>query len=953
MEDVLSVYYQNVRGLKTKTYEFRSKVLTCFFDVILLCETWLRADVFSTELFDDRYVVYRKDRDNSALNKGDGGGCLIAVRKDLVSKRIHGFEVGTDIWVSVEHVNGGKTYFNVKYIELRTSQGAYKAQFDKVVENLMSVELDDTVVLCGDYNLGDTVSWEYDSVDGSYGMSDLRSRTPRDLMDMMSLCNLNQLNLIRNVNLRTIDLFITNLQPSSTRIVRSNDPLVREDGHHPALLVSMRLLKTKLMPDNRLSKVNFHKANYAKINDDLLRVDWLSLLGGLGIEDAVEKFYAAIQPCIEGMPKVYVPSRDYPVYYSFELISLIRKKDAVRVRMKDASCPVLKSELRAEFSVLRKSVKAKIKECFDEYVKDCEEKMKSNTKCFFHFTKALMKTNSLPGGMKYASEEAFDRPSICNLFAKYFSSVHEPHFEEVMDPFAHQESDFSTVPEMFFTADEVEAVIKGFDKNKVSSPDGIPMLFFMQLSASLKLPLSILFNKSIEEMRFPSGWKMSFVSPIYKDGDKGDVINYRPVSILCAVSKIFERLVFNKLFDMVKGDIHHSQHGFYRKRSAQTNLMEYVSSVADAIVDGGQVDTVYTDFAKAFDKVDHAILLSKLSSFGLSTSMINWFSSYLRDRTQVVVIGGFKSDGFIPTSGVPQGSILGPLLFIMFINDLLSSLSACSGFADDLKLFRSISSSYDCQLLQDDLGTVVNWCRRNNMILNTKKCAVMSISHSRDKTMFQYTIDGEVLERVSNKKDLGVIIDDKLSFNEHVDQIVRKSYKMLGFVFRCGRYFASQSSLRLLYATLVRSRLEYCSSVWNPYYSEAMQQVERVQKKFTRLLYFKFKIAQPRPAYPERLKYLKLQSLETRRLNGDEIMLHKLIHGRVDSTLSQRLRYNHPVRATRRVDVFYLPRIITNYQGNAPIYRLQRNHDTLFRELDIIGNASTSFDNLVKDYFDW
>lgn len=418
------------------------------------------------------------------------------------------------------------------------------------------------------------------------------------------------------------------------------------------------------------------------------------------------------------------------------------------------------------------------------------------------------------------SEEAFDRTSICNLFAKFSNSVHEHHSDVIIDPFVHQENGFSALPDMSFTADEVEAVIKGLNKNKVSSPDGIPMMFFMQLSVSLKLPLSISLNKSIKAMRFPSDWNVSFVSPIFKDGDKGDVVNYRPVSILCAVSKIFERLVFNKLFDAVKGNIHHSQHGFYRKRSALTNLVEYISTVADAIVKGGQVDTVNTDFAKAFDKVDHTILLSKLSNFGMSPGMINWFSSYLRDRTQVVVIGGYKSDEFVPKSGVPQGSILGPLLFIMFINDLLTSLSGCSGFADDLKLFRSISTSYDCQLLQDDLGTVADWCRRN-----IKKYAIMSLSHSRDKIMFPYTIDGVVLEKVSSKKYLGVVIDDKLSFNEHIDQMVRKSFKMLGFIFRCGRYFTSQSSLRLLYASLVRSRLEYCSSVWSPCYAEAMQQI--------------------------------------------------------------------------------------------------------------------------------
>lgn len=227
---------------------------------------------------------------------------------------------------------------------------------------------------------------------------------------------------------------------------------------------------------------------------------------------------------------------------------------------------------------------------------------------------------------------------------------------------------------------------------------------------------------------------------------------------------------------------------------------------------GGQVDTVYTDFTKAFDKVDHDTLLVKLKAFGLTADLICWFSTYLRNRSQVVVIGGSTSSDFTPTSGVPQGSILSPLLFIIFINGLLQVLTSCSGFADDLKLYRSISSEYDCELLQNDLAKVVQWCRDNNMSLNAGKCAVMSITHSHQKVVYPYEVNGVTLKRVSSKKDQGVIIDEKLSFNEHIDDATRKAYRLLGFIFRCGKYFSSQLSMRLLYTSLVRNRIEYCST---------------------------------------------------------------------------------------------------------------------------------------------
>jgi len=159
--------------------------------------------------------------------------------------------------------------------------------------------------------------------------------------------------------------------------------------------------------------------------------------------------------------------------------------------------------------------------------------------------------------------------------------------------------------------------------------------------------------------------------------------------------------------------------------------------------------------------------------------------------------------------------------------------------------------------------------------------------------------------------------------------------------------------MRLLYFTLVRNRLEYCSTVWNPCYSNASDQIERVQKKFTRMFSFKFGIAHPRPPYYQRLKHLKLRSLETRRLENDEIMLYKLIHNHVDSTLGQKISFYQPTRFTRQDSIFYLPNMVTNYQENSPLYRVQRNHDLFFRNLNIIGSNLLSFKKLVKDWFDW
>lgn len=674
-----------------------------------------------------------------------------------------------------------------------------------------------------------------------------------------------------------MDLLISNSDSNKVSVSRLLQPMVPEDDHHPALEVSISLPNVKFLIEKRKPKTNYYRADYVKLNESLLNIDWSNELNNLNIDEAVIRFYEILDPFIQSIPKTKVSVRDYPVYYTHDLILLIEEKSKVKIKLNKSKCVVEKAKLKAKFSDLRKQVKHETQICFDNYASDCEEKIKTNSKCFFSFTKSLNKTNSLPNNMSLANESSNERQGICNLFAKFFGSVFNQNVqliqpnEVIYDPFYEQEEILDILPDISFTTSQVQDVLKGFNIHKVASPDNIPMFFFVNLSLSLGFPLCILFNKSLTEKKFPNKWKESFVSPIFKKGDKSDITNYRAVCIMCAASKIFEKLMFIALFELIKDKIHKSQHGFFSKRSTHSNLMEYISNLSREIVDGGQVDSVYTDFTKAFDTVDHWRLLFKLKLFGFNENQISWFWSYIRDRSQYVVIGSAKSDRITPNSGVPQGSILGPLLFIIFINDLLTSLEYCSGFADDLKVYRTIACLSDCFKLQRDLIKIDEWCIANKMSLNIDKCAIISITYSLNRIEFPYYFGNELIKRVSSVKDLGVIIDEKLRFKEHISNITRKAYRMLGFIFRCGKYFAKQSTMLTLYKSLVRSNLEYCSVIWNPFYGNSKDQIERVQRKFTRFFYFKFKMV--KPEYNVRLEYLNIHSLESRRLETDEITL--------------------------------------------------------------------------------
>lgn len=270
---------------------------------------------------------------------------------------------------------------------------------------------------------------------------------------------------------------------------------------------------------------------------------------------------------------------------------------------------------------------------------------------------------------------------------------------------------------------------------------------------------------------------------------------------MCTISQIFERIVFNRLYGHVKEHVSIHQHGFVPGKSVQSNLLVYLNFTVESVSNGGQVDTIYTDFSKAFDMVSHNLLLQDLELVGAKTTYRDWFHAYLTDRTQYVKIGSTKSKEIRPTSGIPQGSILGPLLFLLFINNLplMYTSSWCSLFADDHKLSRKINSRQDCADLQADLDFLAKWCENRLLKLNVKKCHAITTMYKPSKIQYDYTINGEEVTRVLVIKDLGVYFDEKAKFNQHITNTTRKCYRMIGFIFRTTKQFNDPKSIISLY----------------------------------------------------------------------------------------------------------------------------------------------------------
>lgn len=289
----------------------------------------------------------------------------------------------------------------------------------------------------------------------------------------------------------------------------------------------------------------------------------------------------------------------------------------------------------------------------------------------------------------------------------------------------------------------------------------------------------------------PKKLKHSHIVPIHKSGSLNDVKNYRPIAKLSIIAKLIDPLMADELFMHFSHLISPNQHGFFKKRSTVTNLMAYTDKIQQCLEDGGQVDVIYTDFSKAFDKVNHQLLLDKLDSLGVGGSILQWFRSYLTDRTQRVKILNALSDIVEVTSSVVQGSHCGPILFSLFVNEIAynTDVDSCM-YADDFKASKNINSMDDCANLQDNINKIAEFSRNNGLVLNIEKCAIMTFTKRTTTAItYNYNIDNQLLSKKESMRDLGVVYDKKLSFSSHIDKICKKGRQMCGFIIRNSKHF--------------------------------------------------------------------------------------------------------------------------------------------------------------------
>ena len=341
-----------------------------------------------------------------------------------------------------------------------------------------------------------------------------------------------------------------------------------------------------------------------------------------------------------------------------------------------------------------------------------------------------------------------------------------------------------------------------------------------------------MFTISLRYSIVPTGWKVHKIVPVFKAGNPSSVKNYRPISLLSSISKVLERLVFNKIISHVNTSISPLQFGFIEKSSTLQQMLLFIDSIFNH---PSQTDVIYLDISKAFDTVSHGILLSKLWHFGISGSLWAWFKNYLTNRYQSVSISNNLSHTLPVVSGVPQGSILGPVLFLIYMNDVTSSTrhSQLLIYADDTKCFKHLSSITGQIYLQEDINAIITWSKSSQLNFNISKCTHISF---KPKIVSSYNLSDTAISITDFQKDLGLVVSNDLSWENHYNHIIPRAYKILGLICRSFSPSLNLSVKMKLYLTLVRSQLMYCTPIWRPYLHKDIQNTERIQRCTTKFI---------------------------------------------------------------------------------------------------------------------
>ena len=867
----------NAQGLVNENTRWKIDALKEYVNtnnIILMnfTETWLKKKMQDEKI--PNFTTFRCDRKSK---KSKGGGTAIYLKNGfearlLLEDRVESCEI---VAIHIERIN-------VVNIVVYRPPDTHSTEFTNVMDKIKKLlkELttpEPSVIITGDFNFP-FIEWKRGELNACKWKLKTYSNAKEDekkqfykLMDIMDSFHLVQMIQEPTRKENTLDLVFTNNTSLFSQVEVTGTCLSDHDiieittsiPYNNNNLIDNN--KETLAKENDLRTLNFHHENVSwdRINEILEKMPWKKLFEGKNNKECTEIFiYCIRRICLMIIPKKLPKNKNKIPRIRKTMLNRIkmlkRKKNTTRdkTKLKSIENDIIETEKRLVEHRKQEKNTTEIRVI---------EKMKENPKVFYDHIKRQKDIDTKIGPFKINKEYIYDTEEICKLLIKQYNSQFSKgcqssriNEDEIYDI---KEGDLSDI---VFNEEDIANAINKLKKNSAAGPDGIPAIFLLNTRDSIKLPLQIILRRSLDEGDIHDVFKLAYVTPIHKGGSKMNPANYRPVSLTSHVMKVFERVIKTPIIEHLEREelVKPNQHGFVSGRSTQSQLLQHYSDVYDALEEGVRIDTIYLDFAKAFDKVDHNILLKKVIDHKINGKVGIWIKNFLQGRKYRVVANGTISEEQEVISGVPQGTVLASILFIIMISDIDEELrnSISRLFADDTKISAKIRTYEDTKLLQKDLDKVYKWADDNLMEFNEKKFERMSHGHTEGVLDGAYnTKSGEEIHENRTVKDLGVLTSKNVSFAEHIDDIVLTSKIKAGILLR---NFETREAgpMMQMFNSYIRSKLDYCSLVWNPHKREEIDKIEGVQRNFTS----KIKGLEQLD-YHGRLKKLGLYSLERRR----------------------------------------------------------------------------------------
>ena len=589
--------------------------------------------------------------------------------------------------------------------------------------------------------------------------------------------------------------------------------------------------------------------------------------------------------------------------------------------------------------------------------------IKNNANYFFRYAKRYSKRKDHIGPLRNENDELTnDIPEMCNLLLEQYNSVFslpcaEKTIKNPQDYFVSDKinsCENETLSDILLNKDVISEAINEMSTNSAAGPDGMPASLFKECRDELCIPLQIFFAKSLTEGIIPSCLKTAAIVPVYKGGGPSSPSNYRPISLTPILMKIFERVVRKQVITfMTKRDkFNPSQHGFREGRSCLSALLMVYDNIMTTLNSSVSIDMIYLDFAKAFDKVDHNILLHKVKALGIQGKLGTWIHSFLSNRTHHVRLPGGRSTCSEVLSGVPQGTVLGPVLFLILMSDITEGINCnivalVTSFADDTKVFATINNPSDCDDLQSDLDNIYSWSSANNMMFNQEKFQYIRY-HMGDSSKINniyLSPDHNILPKSGEVKDLGILMSENCDFDSHIASVAKKCSRLCGWILRTFSTRSKSVSLTL-FKSIVLPYLDYGSQLWSPYKIKSINALEKVQRVFTKHIDGMHDLS-----YTERLKALQIYSLQRRRDRYMAIYIWKILEGNVPN-FSPPIKCHISARRGRLCNSGVVP---TGHLGTLCHNSFRSKAATIFNCLpkhirDLVNCANTSIFKRALDY---